>query len=84
MVRDSFSEFEQRGVTQDELDSVKAQFESGAFFGLQSVAGKVSQLAAFDTFTGNPNFIQDDIAGYNSVTKSDVMRVFNQYVNCKA
>ncbi|TMN67447.1 peptidase M16 [Pseudoalteromonas sp. S1727] len=84
IVRDSFTEFEQRGVTQDDLDKVKAKIESGAIFGLQSVAGKVSQLAAFETFTGNPNFIQDDLARYNSVTKADVMRVFNQYVKGKA
>jgi len=84
IVRDSFTEFETRGVTQDDLDKVKAKIESGAIFGLQSVAGKVSQLAAFETFTGNPNYIQDDIARYNAVTKADVMRVFNQYVKGKA
>jgi zinc protease len=83
IVRDSFTEFEQRGVTQDDLDKVKAKIESGAIFGLQSVSGKVSQLAAFETFTGNPNYIRDDIARYNSVTKADVMRVFNDYVKDK-
>ncbi|MCQ8877667.1 insulinase family protein [Pseudoalteromonas shioyasakiensis] len=84
IVRDSFIEFEERGVTQDDLDKVKAKIESGAIFGLQSVSGKVSQLAAFETFTGNPNYIKDDIARYNAVTKADVMRVFNQYIKGKA
>ena len=84
VVRDSFTEFEKRGVTQDDLDKVKAKIESSSIFGLQSVAGKVSQLAASETFTGNPNYIKEDIARYNAVTKADVMRVFNQYIKGKA
>ena len=83
IVRDSFTEFEKRGVTQDDLDKVKAKIESGAIFGLQSVSGKVSQLAASETFTGNPNSTKAEIARYNSVTKADVMRVFNQYIKGK-
>ena len=35
IVRDSFTEFEKRGVTQDDLDKVKAKIESGAISGLQ-------------------------------------------------
>ena len=84
IVRDSFTEFEKRGVTQDDLDKVKAKIESGAIFGLQSVSGKVSQLAASETFTGNPNSTKAEIARYNSVTKADVMRVFNQYIKGKS
>ena len=42
--------------------------------GLESVAGKVSQLAAYEYLTGNPNFIADDIARYENVTAEDVMR----------
>ncbi|WP_076924848.1 pitrilysin family protein [Pseudoalteromonas sp. EB27] len=84
IIRDSFVEFEERGVTQDDLDKVKAKIESGAIFGLQSVSGKVSQLAASETFTGNPNSAKDEIARYNKVTKADVMRVFNQYIKDKS
>ena len=51
--------------------------------GLQSVAGKVFQLAAFQTFTGNPNKIAELMKMYQAVTKEDVMRVYNQYIKGK-
>ncbi|PWK51706.1 M16 family metallopeptidase [Pleionea mediterranea] len=83
IMRDTFAEFEKRGVTEDDLLKAKAKHESNTIFGLQSVAGKVSQLAAYETFTGNPDYISQDIERYNSVTKEDVMRVYNQYIKGK-
>ena len=41
----------------------------------KSVSGKVSQLASFQTFTGNPNKIGDMLNMYLAVTKEDVWRV---------
>ena len=83
IIRDTLVEFEQRGVQDDDLKQVKADMEAGFIFGLQSVSGKVSALAANETFTGNPNYIEQDIARYNNVTKADVMRVYNQYIKGK-
>ncbi|MFD1619720.1 M16 family metallopeptidase [Thalassotalea marina] len=80
IIRDTLKEFEQRGVQDDDLIKVKADMEANFIYGLQSVAGKVSQLAANETFTGNPNYIEQDIARYANVTKEDVMRVFNTYI----
>ena len=52
--------------------------------GLQSVAGKVSQLAAFQTLAkGNPNMIGKLLKMYQAVTKEDVMRVYNKYIKVK-
>ena len=82
-IRASFDEFEQRGVEQDDLIKVKAKIEADAIFGLQSVSGKVSQLAFFETFAGTPNYIGQDIKRYNDVTKEDVVRVYNQYLKGK-
>ena len=80
VIRDSLIEFEERGVQEDDLIKVKAGIESGSIFGLQSVSGKVSQLAANQTFSNNPNYIGEDIARYNAVTKEDVMRVYKKYI----
>jgi len=80
VIRDSLIEFEERGVEEDDLIKVKAGIESGSIFGLQSVSGKVSQLAANQTFSNNPNYIGEDIARYNAVTKEDVMRVYKKYI----
>ena len=80
IIRNSLLEFEARGVEDDDLLKAKAQMESGFIFGLQSVAGKVSQLAANQTFTGDPNYITRDIARYDTVTKADVERVYQRYI----
>jgi zinc protease len=83
VIRDTLVEFEARGVEDDDLIKAKAEMEAGFIFGLQSVAGKVSQLAANETFKGNPNYIEQDIARYANVTKADVMRVFKKYIKNK-
>tara|TARA_B110001450_G_scaffold222868_1_gene219684 strand:+ start:810 stop:3662 length:2853 start_codon:yes stop_codon:yes gene_type:complete len=80
VIRDTLVEFEQRGVEDDDLLKAKADMEASFIFGLQSVSGKVSQLAANQTFSNNPNYIGQDIARYNNVTKEDVMRVFKKYI----
>ncbi|MDO6776373.1 pitrilysin family protein [Shewanella sp. 3_MG-2023] len=82
-INDSIKEFEQRGVTDDDLQKVKVQFEADTIFGMQSVKGKVSTLAYNQTFFDNPDMIASDLARYASVTKDDVMRVFNTYIKDK-
>jgi zinc protease len=83
MFRASLVTFEKRGVTDEDVTKFKGGIESQLVNGLQSVAGKVSQLAAFQTFTGNPNKVSDLIKMYSAVTKEDVIRVYNQYVKGK-
>ncbi|MBT1443357.1 insulinase family protein [Shewanella sp. JM162201] len=82
-IRASIAEFERRGVTDADLEKVKVQFEANTIFGLESVRGKVSTLAANETFYGDPNKIASDLQRYASVTKADVQRVFNKYVKGK-
>ncbi|BDA59557.1 peptidase M16 [Shewanella xiamenensis] len=79
----SINEFELRGVTDDDLQKVKVQFEADTIFGLQSVKGKVSNLALNQTLFGKPNKIASDLARYANVTKDDVMRVFKKYIKDK-
>ncbi len=79
----SLDEFEKRGVTDEDLKSFKAKFESNTINSLSSVKGKGSQLAAYQTYLGNPNQIKKDIARYNQITKEDVMRVYNKYIKNK-
>ncbi|MGB6231421.1 MAG: pitrilysin family protein [Litorimonas sp.] len=83
IMRNSFTEFEERGVQDDDLTRVKSSIVSGLIYGLESVSGKVSRLAAYETFGGTPNGIAKDIERYQSVTKDDVMRVYNEYIKDK-
>lgn len=83
IARDSLVEFEERGVEDDDLTKVKASIVSGMIYGLESVSGKVSQLAAYETYEGNPNLITADIARYENVSKEDVVRVYEKYIKSK-
>lgn len=83
LFRDALDSFEARGITEDDIAKFKGGIEAQQINGLQSVSGKVSQLAAFQTFAGNPNKIADLIKMYQSVTREDVMRVYNQYIKGK-
>ncbi len=75
--------FEARGVTDADIEKFKGSFEADYINGLQSVAGKVSQLAYFQTFTGNPNQIVKELERYSKVTKEDVIRVYEKYIKGK-
>jgi zinc protease len=83
MIRASLDSFEKRGVTDEDITKFKGGIESQYINGLQSVAGKVSQLAAFQTFTGNPNKISELLKMYTSVTKEDVLNAYNTYIKGK-
>ncbi len=83
LFRSALVSFEARGVTDEDVAKFKGGIEAQQINGLQSVSGKVSQLAAFQTFSGNPNKIADLIKMYQSVTKEDVMRVYNEYIKGK-
>jgi len=76
-------DFEQRGVNDEDLLKTKVNIETQTIYGLQSVAGKVSSLAGFETFVGNANYTQQELDRYNKITKADVMRVYQQYIKNK-
>ena len=84
LVNQSLQDFEKKGVTDDDILKFKNGFESRTINRLASVSGKASQLAAFETFTGNPNMIGKLLDMYNKVTKEDVMRVYNKYIKNKS
>lgn len=79
----ALAEFESRGVSDEDLERFKAEHESGEIISLQAVSGKVSKLAYYQTFRGNPNYITADLDRYHKVTKEDVMRVYNKYIKGK-
>ena len=83
LVRAALDSFEKRGVNDEDITKFKGSAEAQYINGLQSVSGKVSQLAQFQTFTGNPNMISELLKMFRSVTKEDVMRVYNKYINDK-
>ncbi|MBX2849476.1 MAG: insulinase family protein, partial [Acidiferrobacterales bacterium] len=83
IIRASLDEFEKRGANDDDLQRVKSDIVSGMIYSLESVSGKVTQLAYYETFRDTPNAITADINRYENVTKDDVMRVYKKYIKEK-
>ncbi len=83
LYKEALMTFEKRGVTDEDIEKFKGGIESQYINGLQSVSGKVSQLAAFQTFTGNPNQTGKMLEMYKAVTKEDVLRVYETYIKNK-
>lgn len=83
LIDEAIKVFEVRGVTDEDIEKFKGSFESQYINRLQSVSGKVSQLASYQTFTGNPNMIGQELARYTNVKKEDVLRVYDQYLKGK-
>lgn len=83
-VRAVLNDFEARGVSDDDLTKYKNAMEASRIYSLESVSNKVSQLAAFQTFTGNANYIGEEMARYMKVTKEDVMKAYRTYIKGKS
>lgn len=83
IINDTLLEFETRGVNDDDLLKTKVSIETGTIYGLQSVSGKVSTLAHFETVLDNADYTAQQVARYNNVTKADVMRVYQKYIKGK-
>ena len=83
VIKDTLVEFEQRGVNDDDLLKTKVGIETDTIYGLQSVSGKVSTLAHYQTILGNADYTEQQVARYNKVTKTDVMNVYQEYIKGK-
>ncbi len=83
LVDESLLEFEKNGVSDEDLARFKGQAEARSINTLSSVSGKVSTLARYQYLMGNPNLIQKELKEIQSVTKEDVIRVYNQYIKGK-
>ncbi|WED21401.1 insulinase family protein [Vibrio sp. JC009] len=79
----ALEEFEQSGADQEMLDQIIGRSEAGAVFALQSVSGKVSQLASNETFYGQPDRIQANLERIRSVTPQSIHNVWKTYISNK-
>ncbi len=78
-----FDDFEQKGVSEDDLLMAKASAEAQFIKSLESVSGKSSLLAHYYTITGNANLIQKQLQEIQGITKLDILNVYNKYIKGK-
>ncbi|MTE27323.1 M16 family metallopeptidase [Winogradskyella ouciana] len=82
-IQDGFKDFENNGISEKDLNRIKAGQETNFYQGLSSVLGKGFQLAQYEIFAGDPGFINQDVKNILAVTPEDVMRVYNTYIKNK-
>ncbi|WEM42781.1 pitrilysin family protein [Photobacterium sp. DA100] len=80
-VTDILDGLEERGVSTTELEELKGMVEANAIFGLQSVSGKVSQLAAYETFFDDPGYLGTELGNLRAVTTASMEQAYMRYLN---
>lgn len=82
-IHTALKEFEKNGISQKDLDRIKAGQETNFYQSLSSVLGKGTRLASYNTYANNPGYVTTDIEKTLAVTTEDVMRVYNKYIKEK-
>ena len=82
-LNEAFAQFEKEGISEKDLNRIKAGQETAFYNSLSSVLGKSSQLAEYNYLTGNPGYLEQDIQHTLAVTPADVMRVYEKYIKNK-
>ena len=75
--------FEKEGISQKDLDRIKAGQETQFYNSLSSVLGKGVQLTQCSIFAGDPGCITKNIAAIQAVTPADVKNVYEKYIKGK-
>lgn len=82
-VLDAFAMFEKEGFTEDDVERIKASQETNFYNGISSILGKSFQLATYNEYAGDPSYYKTDIEKLKSVTKEDILRVYDKYIKGK-
>ncbi len=76
-------DFEANGISETDLNRIKAGQETDFYNSLSSVLGKGAKLAQYEIFAGDAAFINQDVKNILAVKPEDVIRVFNKYIKGK-
>lgn len=82
-IKEAFAKFEKEGISQKDLDRIKAGQETQFYNSLSSVLGKGAQLTQCNMFANDPGCIEKEINAILAVTPADVTRVYEKYIKGK-
>jgi zinc protease len=80
---EAFDRFEKDGITEKDIERVKASSEKSFYEAITSVFGKSIQLAFYNTFLNDPGYIEKDIENIKAVTLNDVRQAYEKYIKGK-
>ncbi len=73
-------EFAQRGLKPEDLEKAIAKYRASAIWGLDSVSGKVSQLAMGQVFAQDPNYVFKTLDAIGKVTPEQVKAAYDKFI----
>ena len=74
------SDYIENDLTQNDIELFITKREAEIVRALQSVQGKVSMLAEFETFHNSPDYLSQQLASIRALKVDDIKRVYAQYV----
>jgi zinc protease len=82
-IEEGFARFEKNGISERDLNRIKARQETQFYNSLSNVLGKSVVLSQYSMFAGDPGYVEKDIKSILAVTPADVMRVYQKYIKGK-
>lgn len=80
---EAFAMFEKDGFTEEDVERIKAGLETNFYNSIASILGKSFQLAAYNEYAGDPSYYKTDIEKLKAVTREDILRVYEKYIQGK-
>ena len=80
VVQEELKKLMDEPITKRELQRVQNSFKASFLNRLSSVLGKSEVLNSYNYMAGNPDYVQQDAARYDRVTRADVQRVAKKYL----
>ncbi len=82
-IQTALENFETDGISDKDLDRIKAGQETAFYNGISTNLNKSIQLGLYNEFAGDPGYIGEDINNILRVSKEDVQRVYDKYIKNK-
>lgn len=82
-VFESFKRFEEDGITETDMERIKAGLETEFYSGMSSVLYKSFNLAYYNVKMDDPAYGEKHIEKIRAVTIDDVQRVYDKYIKDK-
>jgi zinc protease len=76
----AIGDFAQRGLKPEDLEKAISKYRASTIWGLDSVEGKVSQLAMGQVLAGDPNYVFKSLDAIGKVTPEQVKAAYDKFI----
>ena len=82
-IHEAFERFEVEGFTEEDVERLKAKYETGFYNSISSVLGKAFQLASYNEYYGSPDAITTEFQKVLDVNMNDIKQAYAKYIKDK-